>query len=977
MSFAVGLGILIGAWLTVRHWNRLSPDQWSRQIRYALDHGRLPEARGLVEQAVKEFPHAAAIRLAAADVELESGQISAALEHLLQVPDDNSNQFLHARGSAGDLLFQLDRLSDAEQCFRRVLQSNPGNLGGQQRLALLLAVAGKRLAAQDLLFQIIRAGEFDTRDLALLAEPDQVFDNPELIKRYQGASLPPDPLALLGAARFAAHKNQHSLAADRFRQVLKDAPSDLDAMAGLGQALLDTGDVPAFLQWHARLPAQAHENSLIWQLRGRFALERGETETAIRCLGEAVSRDPNQIASNTQLGALLNQSGDSQRARRLQARAGQLRELREVLDIVLADSRRTDYLVRAGELTEALGRIWEARGWYLAAASQAQAPALRIRAEKLTPVLAADAPLTEPAANPVSGMDLSRFPLPNWKSAPGIESTTTAQSRTRQVRFVDRAHDAGVRFQYANGHDSQVQGYRIFESSGGGVAALDFDGDLWPDLYFTQGGDWPPVPGQTKHLDRLFHNLGTGQFADVTEQAGLGDDAYTQGVSSGDWNDDGFPDLYVANIGFNRLYRNNGDGTFSECTAVAGLANQSAWTTSVLVADVNSDGWPDLYDVTYVAGRLPFEHVCHDRVKKSLVRVCAPTVFEAEPDRLYLNRGDGTFTDVSRDAGVAIPDGKGLGVVAFDYTGSGRLSLYVANDTTPNFLLINDTAQAGDSPIFREQAKLLGCAVNVAGLAPASMGIAVDDANGDGLLDLFITAFYGEPYVLFLQLPGGLFVDATSSAGLKEPTVPMLGFGTQFLDGDLDGWPDLAMVNGHVDDLRDMGIPFHMRAQYFANTGDGRFVELLADQAGPFFAGEQLGRGMARLDWNRDGREDFAVSNLDTPASLATNQTADAGHSLCLHLRGVVSSRDAIGATVTVRIGERRLTRQLTAGDGYEASNQRILIFGLGQATRVDEVSIRWPQGFEQKLESLPADSEYLIIEGRRCLALPRPDVVP
>jgi tetratricopeptide (TPR) repeat protein len=942
----------------------------------ALDHGRIDEARSLVAKAVIKLPRAAAVRLAAADVELETGNVAAALEHLQQVPDDGSSLFLHAYGSAGDLLFQLNRLTEAERCFRRVLESNPRNLSGQQRLALLLAIAGRPSAAQEVFFQIVRDGEFDTRDLALMAEPDQVFDNPELTKRFDNEPVPRDPMALLGAARLAARKNKPSLAADLYRRIVEQNKSDLDALAGLGQALLDAGDSEAFLRWHAGLPSNADSNADVWLLRGRFALERGERTVAIRCFGEAVARDPNQLVPNTQLSSLLNHGRGEGQAQVFQERASRLRELRELLDIILADGNRVDFLIRAGELTESLGRLWEARGWFAAAAERSQSQSLLDRARKLEGSLTRETPMTLTAANPAAGMDLSRFPLPTWKpSNPTIEpSAYKANRQAGNVKFTDVAAEIGVGFQYVNGHDPQVQGYRIFESTGGGVAALDFDGDLWPDLYFTQGGKWPPAAGQSQNLDCLYRNLGGAQFADVTQESGILDDGYSQGVAAGDFNNDGFADLYVANIGQNRLYQNNGDGTFTDGTAEAGLITRSSWTTSVLIADVNGDGWPDIYDVTYVGGRLPFEHVCHDRVNKSLIRVCAPSVFEAEPDRLFLNRGDGTFIDASQESGIDVPDGKGLGIVAFDLDGTSRLCLYVANDTTPNFLLLNQTESRGGRPLFLEQAKLSGCALNLSGLAPASMGIAIDDANGDGLLDLFITAFYGEPFVLFLQQPGGLFVDATSPAGLKEPTVPMLGFGTQFLDGNLDGLPDLVMVNGHVDDLRDMGIPFQMRAQYFTNLGNGKFAELTGDRAGPYFSSEQLGRGMARLDWNRDGREDFAVNNLDSPASLVTNQTVGAGHFLSIRLVGVESSRDAIGTTVSVKIGNRRTVRQLTAGDGYQASNQRVLVFGLGEAVAVDEMTIRWPNSLEQKFVKVSGDIEYLAIEGNdQLVSLPLP----
>jgi hypothetical protein len=245
------------------------------------------------------------------------------------------------------------------------------------------------------------------------------------------------------------------------------------------------------------------------------------------------------------------------------------------------------------------------------------------------------------------------------------------------------------------------------------------------------------------------------------------------------------------------------------------------------------------------------------------------------------------------------------------------------------------------------------------------MGIAIDDYDGDGQIDLFISNFYNEYDVLYRQTEPGFFMDVSSEARLKQPTSAMLGFGTQFLDGDLDGWPDLVLANGNVEDYRSMGIPFRMRGQYFANLGNRRFEELPATRLGNYFRTEQLGRAMARLDWNRDGRDDFAVSNLDTPAALVTNTSAATGHFLAVQLRGVQSNRDAIGARLEARVSGRTIVKQLTAGDGYQASNQRQILFGLADDQVVDELLIRWPAGQEQRFPQVRGDCEYLVIESR------------
>lgn len=945
-----------------------SAEELVREARAALQAERPAESRALAERALQQSPELVRALVTAGEAATALGKPRDALAYYRRIKNDGSADVTVGLGAAADLLVKLGQLSEAEDKYRQLLELRPDNLLAHRRLAAILVLVGRRRESEPHLLKLLRAGDFTIDELALLGNVEQIFDNPEAVEHFRRLA-PDDPFPLLGAARIEIRRNETERAADLLREVVAAVPDHMEARAQLGRVLVELGDEQEFHQWHAALPLSAGEVADIWATRGLWAQKQNEPDAAIRCYWEAVRRDPNHWKANYQLSQVLLAEGEHESAQGFLERAERLNKLAEAVRWILINPERVELMLEAATLTESLGRPWEAWGWYhtVNRLQAGRTPALRER-DRLAKQLRADTPRTLPTANPALAIDLSYWPLPNWLlQAPGPYQSprhaTTGDPQTPALSFVDLADSAELRFSYHNGTDPDAEGLRMWESFGGGVAVLDYDGDGWPDLHFTQGCDWPPQAGKTQYVDCLFRNRGDGRLVEVTLQAGVADDRYSQGCTVGDFTSDGFPDLYVANIGLNRLYRNNGDGTFSDVTDESGIRGEF-WTSSCVLADLNGDGLPDLYDVNYLAGRAPFEKICINE-ETQLPRACAPTHFPGEQDVLYLNLGNGGFEDISSAAGITIPDGKGLGVVAADLDGSGRLDLYVANDTTPNFYFVNRTERPGSVPSFSEEAVLRGCAFDVEGRAQAGMGIAFGDVNGDGSFDLFVTNFYNEYNALYVQQPSGLFTDASADSGLKQPSVLMLGFGTQFLDADLDSCPDVVVANGHVDDFRFQGKAFAMRPQVFSNRGNGRFVEIRGESVGTYFANEWLGRGLARLDWNRDGLEDFAVSHLQAPAALVTNRTPDAGHFLALRFSGTASSRDAIGTVVRLNAGGRTRIAQLSAGDGYFASNQRQLVFGLGETDRVDELVVRWPSGLEQSFVDLPADSELFLIEGR------------
>jgi hypothetical protein len=494
----------------------------------------------------------------------------------------------------------------------------------------------------------------------------------------------------------------------------------------------------------------------------------------------------------------------------------------------------------------------------------------------------------------------------------------------------------------------------MFESTGGGTAVIDYDLDGWPDLFLTQGVEWPlgadrPAPSN-KYRDQLYRNRGH-RFENITNSSFPdGEEGYGQGCSAGDFDNDGFPDLYIANIGANQLLRNNGDGTFSDISRSASISGD-AWTTSCLIADLNADGNPDLYDVNYLQGEHIFSIECS-------ANRCSVRNYQGAPDQVQLSRGDGTFETVPDATPKA--NAKGLGIVLFHVDQEPMPSLFIANDQVPNFFL----RPSSNNGTYTNEGPIRGLAVNMYGQATASMGVAAGDVNHDGMLDLFVTNFEGEAKNLFLQREHGFFEDSIFGSGIMSAGIPYVGWGTQFLDADNDGELDLVVTNGHIADFHEKGVDYRMPIQFFRSIGPARFAQIPGASAGALFERNLFGRSLAKFDWNRDGRTDFVVSCIDSDAILATGLCPTRNHWLDIRLHARTSARDAIGAIVDVHVGSTVYSQQMIAGDGYHASNQRTLHFGLGLAPSVDRLTVRWPSGANSDFGPVSLDETIDLIEG-------------
>jgi hypothetical protein len=525
------------------------------------------------------------------------------------------------------------------------------------------------------------------------------------------------------------------------------------------------------------------------------------------------------------------------------------------------------------------------------------------------------------------------------------------------VVYTDVTRAAGIRFT----HNSGAFGKKYLpETMGSGVAFLDYDGDGNQDLFFVQSADWPEKRRRPT-TQVLYRNRGDGTFEDATRKAGLAVEMYGIGVAAADYDNDGDVDLFVNGLGPDRLFRNRGDGTFEDVTAKAGVSDPGFGTSATWV-DYDRDGRLDLFACNYVQWSPRDDIFCTlDGVNKSY---CTPESYRGATNRLYRNRGDGTFEDVTRKAGVYDPTGKSLGIVALDYDGDGWPDLAVANDTQPNFLYHNR-----GNGTFEEVGKTAGIAFSEEGRARGAMGIDAADYDGSGRESLVIGNFSNEMLALYHNEGRGLFIDDAAMAGIGQPSLLTLAFGCFFFDFDLDGRLDIFVANGHVEDEINRVQPSVTYAQpphLFRGLGGGRFAQV-ETQSGPDLGRPLVGRGAAYADFDNDGDLDIAITTNNGPALLLRNDGGNANGWVRIRLEGRMSSRDALGAVVRLKAGEVTTARTVRSASSYASQSEMILTFGVGTASGgrppAADVTITWPDGATQTATGLEAGRLHVIEE--------------
>jgi enediyne biosynthesis protein E4 len=552
-----------------------------------------------------------------------------------------------------------------------------------------------------------------------------------------------------------------------------------------------------------------------------------------------------------------------------------------------------------------------------------------------------------------------RHPAQPSNAASRTQSSHQLQSARGSIRFENVVQSSGIKFTLKNSVSPKRY---TFETMAGGVALFDYDNDGLLDIFFTNGAAIPSLEKTgPAYWNRLFHNNGDGTFTDVTEKAGLQGKGYSMGVAAGDYDNDGFVDLYVTGVNSNQLFHNNGDGTFTDVTAKAGVGGNipklgKAWSVAAGWFDYNNDGRLDLFVVNYLNYSIATAKLC---VQQGHPAYCSPVDFLGTPNILYRNNGDGTFTDVSEQAHISNYVGKGMGLAFADYDDDGFTDIFVSNDTFENYLFHNN----GDGT-FRNVAPAAGVAYNANGGAIAGMGADFRDIDNDGKPDILETAMFGEGFPLYKNSDGGQFRDVASSAGFAASTGRLTGWGAGIFDFDNDGNKDLLTANSDIlDNAMELAHrPFALPNRVFLNKGDLKFEDV-SSTAGESFQLPAAHRGAAFGDLNNDGKVDAVITALNGPPEIWINGSSNGNHWIILKLIGTKSNHDGLGTRVKITTGSGTQYNSATTAVSYNSSSDKRVHFGLGSAAVVDTLELAWPSGTKQVLKNIKANQIFTVTE--------------
>jgi tetratricopeptide (TPR) repeat protein len=931
--------------------------------------GDLSEAERAVETHLVRYPNDPDAMMFTAQLYAARGQVDDAVSMLEQSARHSADDGKQSKTYAGVLLAQAGRWQEAIARLETLVEEHPDYDEARHRLVEWLNFRGFRFDANQHVRALCQRNQATVGQLCGLMVPARSLteftersktDDDTVIEKYGSMSV----------VRVLLSDDEALAALDvlkRSRLLRENHPA---AAAIYGQVLLESQQFDAFESWLRDVPPQCQRYPAYWLAIGGWAMLGRNHEPAIRMFAEAILREPGDMKANDRMTQALAAAGHKDASERFRQRGIEIDGLNVRTQNLMQDSGAgLQSISQISRLLASIGRPLESLAWSRIALQRMGSPpnAMRQLDQALSQMKESGFQVSV-QQNLLCGIDLDEFPLDLSMIAEPAQSTRFTprpsageRPRSLQPSFLNVARKVGLDFRYRNARVPVLRELLMFHQIGGGVGCIDYDLDGRVDFYVGQAAGDPP-DGKGEQPNLLSRNLGD-RFQEITALANCDDRGFAGGVTSGDWNQDGFPDLVVANIQQNTLFINQGDGTF-QIQSGDSVWEEPIYTASVAMGDINGDHLPDIVEVNYLDDPHIYDPIEH-HPDGTPIRLPAPLSFRPALDRVFLSHGDGTFSGQS----LGDPDrplaATGLGVLVTNIDGKPGNEIFVANDHMANHFWEQGTGDQniGDSVHWRNTAAVRGLAYGASGMPLGCMGIAVADFDENGRIDFHVTNFGSQLSNQYMQDDAGFFKDLIVAFGLAEPSYQMVGFGTQAFDYDNNSVIDLVVGNGHIEDMTVGGGLFEMPTQLFVGEGS-RFEPIQVTGDDGYWNEGHLTRALAYCDWNHDGRIDLVTTDLNQPLALLENRTDTDYHWIQLQLVGSHCERDAIGATIKATHGSRTITKVVQAGDGYMCKNESLVCFGLGDDRSADRVEIRWPDGHQQVLRDIAADHRWLIVEG-------------
>jgi len=930
-----------------------------KEIEASWKQGDLEAASQLVKQQLLRTPEDPPTLLLAGKIAADRRDQQTAIDLAMSIPLDSELSF-----EATELLVKwylgLEQYENAVRRLQVIADQSriPPELkvAFRRQLWALLNRLGRRQQASIVADQLCRSGYFGREMLISLLRRGDAF-----------------PLALgndaptqhfypgLGLARWFFSQEEFERALE---MLSSEATHNAAANALRGRLLAELQRTDEFVQWCRESGSVLRQYSDYWIALGIFFFDQHQLKASADAFLEGVYLDPTDDDGCHRLARVLAALQQNQPAALMREHAIRVATLKNIAKQLSLTPSQPDLTIDLPAQLVSIARPFEAIGWALnnlgpgneIKRSALMQQFLNLRQDPMVSGMSSEYAVMDLERNAFSRENvLNQLPelqIDENTAQTAINPGSVAEQRSPDPTFVNVAGDVGLGFRWYPNEGGNLQSLPMHEMMGGGIAVCDFDLDGKPDVYLGQGAGDPP-DAKCSRSNQMYRNLGS-RFIAVTEQSRTADFAYASGIAAGDVNQDGFPDLYVGCLGRNRLLINNGDGTYRDATENLGNVSPQ-FTSSVAIADLTGDGMPEIFECVYVemedGFRLPDRNADGNELPPN------PNDFYAESDRWYLSHGNGEMELQALDP-QSIASGTALGLVVTDIDGDGANDVFIANDARPNHLLMRF---AGGN--VSNVADLVGLGYGFRGFSNSCMGIASGDFNRDGRFDLHVTNFLNESNNLFLQGDGGLFSDYATRFGLNPVCEPYTGFGIKKIDLDRNGWPDFVVANGHVFDQRSAEIEFQMYPQVLMNEG-GHLRAADNSHPGGYFGKRHVGRSMALIDFDGDLDLDLLVGHLDSPIALLENRTLNKNSNVQFELIGTQTARDSTGCRVVLKFGEQAYTDWVVAGDGYLATDESVLDFGVGDAKQSGTVEVHWPSGTKQRFEGIKVGNRYVVVEG-------------